>query len=80
MTSRQGVALNYRSTKGCKVSKVYKTKTIKVGKKKKKKKVKVHTGWRLLGQKKRAVCSVQVSAPETSTVHGLSMQRTVRVR
>jgi hypothetical protein len=78
MKSQQGVGLKYSTSKGCKVSKVYKTKTIKIGKKKKK--VKVHTGWRLLGKKKKSICSVRVSAPETAAVHGLSMQRTVRVR
>jgi hypothetical protein len=78
MTTQQGIRINYLSSRGCKVSKTYKTKSVKVGKKTKK--VKTHVGWRLLGQKKKASCVVQISAPGSALVTALSLSRVVRVR
>jgi hypothetical protein len=74
----QGSNITYSTSKGCKLSKKFKTVTVKVGKKKKK--VKVQTSWQLQGTKKKAVCQVTVAAFETSSHLAFLEQRTVRVR
>jgi hypothetical protein len=77
IASSSGAALTVSVTGGCKVSKVFKTVKVKVGKKTKK--VKEQTGWSVQVLKKGKVCEIRQTSPESNGYAALSASSQVSV-
>lgn len=78
MTSQSGGTLTVSVSGSCKVSKVFKTVKVKVGKKTKK--VKQQTGWSVQVLKKKKVCEIRQSSPAGNGFAALNASSQVLVR
>jgi hypothetical protein len=78
MTSQSGSLLTVSTSGSCKVSKVFKTVKVKVGKKTKR--VKQQTGWSVQVLKKKKSCEIRQSSPEGNGYAALSASSQVLIK
>ncbi len=78
MTSQSGKTLTVSTSGSCKVSKVFKTVKVKVGKRTKR--VKQQTGWSVQVLKKKKICEIRQTSPEGNGYAALNASSRILIR